>query len=63
MSDPYDAFPSLTFEHPEPGILEIVLDAPGLNAVNHQAHRDLAEVDAVPRLMRGAAAFARGERR
>ena len=44
MSDPYDAFPSLTFEHPEPGILEIVLDAPGLNAVGHRAHSDLVEV-------------------
>ncbi len=42
--DPYDAFPSLTFERPEPGILEIVLDAPGLNSVGHQAHRDLVEV-------------------
>ncbi len=44
MADPYAAFPSLTFEHPEPGILEIVLDAPGLNSVGHQAHSDLVEV-------------------
>ena len=38
MSVSYDSFPSLTFERPEPGVLEIVLDAPGLNAVSHQAH-------------------------
>jgi enoyl-CoA hydratase len=44
MSDRYEAFPSLRFERPEPGILRIVLDGPGLNAVGHQMHRDLAEV-------------------
>ena len=44
MADPYAAFPSLTFERPEPGILEIVLDAPGLNSVGHEAHRDLVDV-------------------
>lgn len=26
MSDRYTGFPSLRFEHPEPGILEIVFD-------------------------------------
>ena len=47
MSGPdgrYDAFPSLRFERPEPGILRIVLDAPGLNAVGDRMHRDLADV-------------------
>jgi enoyl-CoA hydratase len=44
MSDRYDAFPSLKFERPEPGILRIVLAGPGLNAVNPQMHRDLADV-------------------
>ena len=44
MSDPYAGFPSLRFERPEAGILRIVLDAPGLNAVGPQMHRDLADV-------------------
>src|SRR5262245_62670672 len=44
MSDRYAAFPSLRFERPEPGILRIVLDAPGLNAVGPRMHRDLADV-------------------
>jgi enoyl-CoA hydratase len=44
MTDRYAAFPSLRFERPEPGILRIVLDAPGLNSVGPQMHRDLADV-------------------
>jgi enoyl-CoA hydratase/carnithine racemase len=44
MTDRYAAFPSLRFERPEPGILEVVLDAPGLNAVDERMHRDLADV-------------------
>jgi enoyl-CoA hydratase len=44
MTDRYDAFPSLTFEHPDPGILRVVLDGPGLNAVDHEVHRELADV-------------------
>jgi enoyl-CoA hydratase len=44
MSDRYDAFPSLKFERPEPGILRIVLAGPGLNAVGPQMHRELADV-------------------
>jgi enoyl-CoA hydratase len=44
MTQRYDDFPSLTFERPEPGVLRIVLDAPGLNAVGRQMHRDLSEV-------------------
>jgi enoyl-CoA hydratase len=44
MSNPYDAFGSLRFERPAPGILHVVLDAPGLNAVGHRMHRELAEV-------------------
>lgn len=44
MSDPYDAFPDLTFDRPAPGVLRITLDAPGLNAVNHAVHRQLADV-------------------
>ena len=44
MSNRYEAFPSLRCERPEPGILRIVLDGPGLNAVGPQMHRDLADV-------------------
>jgi enoyl-CoA hydratase len=45
VTDSYAAtFPSLTFERPDPGILRIVLDGPGLNAVGPAAHRELAEV-------------------
>jgi enoyl-CoA hydratase len=34
----------LRFERPGPGVLQIVLDGPGLNAVDHQVHRQLADV-------------------
>jgi enoyl-CoA hydratase len=44
MSDRYDGFPSLTFERPDDGILAIVLEGPGLNAVNPEMHRDLVGV-------------------
>jgi enoyl-CoA hydratase len=44
VSDRYARFPSLRFERPEPGILRVVLDAPGLNSVGPQMHRDLADV-------------------
>jgi enoyl-CoA hydratase/carnithine racemase len=44
MTDRYGAFPSLTFEHLDPGILRVVLDGPGLNAVDHEVHRELADV-------------------
>jgi enoyl-CoA hydratase len=69
MTDRYAAFPNLTFERPEPGILRIVLDAPGLNAVGPEMHRELAnvwlEVDRDPdvrvALIRGAGkAFSAG---
>jgi enoyl-CoA hydratase len=43
-SDPYAAFPSLRFERPEPGVLRIVLDGPGLNSVDAAMHRELADV-------------------
>jgi enoyl-CoA hydratase len=43
-SDPYAAFPSLRFERPAPGVLQVVLDGPGLNAVNPEMHRELADV-------------------
>src|ERR1700712_4183609 len=44
MVDPYEDFPSLRFEQADDGVLHIVLDAPGLNSVNPQMHRDLADV-------------------
>ena len=44
MSDRYDQFTSLTFDQPGAGILRITLDAPGLNAVSEQMHRELADV-------------------
>jgi enoyl-CoA hydratase len=34
----------LTFEHPEPGVLKVVLDGPNLNAVDPTVHRELADV-------------------
>jgi enoyl-CoA hydratase len=38
-------FPSLSFQTPEPGILEIILSSPGrLNAADENMHRDLALV-------------------
>lgn len=44
MTDRYEDFPNLRFEHPEPGVLEIVLDGPNLNAVGPAEHRQLADV-------------------
>jgi enoyl-CoA hydratase len=44
VDDRYAEFTTLTFERPEAGVLRIVLDAPNLNAVGPDAHRDLADV-------------------
>lgn len=44
VADTYADFPSLRCSYPEPGILEIVLDGPGLNAVSPRMHRDLVEI-------------------
>ena len=44
-NDPYQSdFPSLRFERPAAGVLQIVLDGPGLNAVDDKMHRELADV-------------------
>ena len=40
----YDAFPHLRFDRPAGGVLRITLDGPGLNAVDHDVHRELADV-------------------
>lgn len=44
MPDRYDAFPHLRFDRPAEGVLRITLDGPGLNAVDHDVHRELADV-------------------
>jgi enoyl-CoA hydratase len=44
MPDRYDAFPHLHFDRPSGGVLRITLDGPGLNAVDHEVHRELADV-------------------
>ena len=44
----YDEFPSLRVEHADKhgqeGVLHVILDAPGLNSVGPQMHRDLADI-------------------
>jgi enoyl-CoA hydratase len=44
----YDEFPSLRVEradkHGQEGVLHVILDAPGLNSVGPQMHRDLADI-------------------
>jgi enoyl-CoA hydratase len=44
VTDRYAEFPDLTFDRPSAGVLRITLDRPGLNAVDHAVHRQLAEV-------------------
>ncbi|HEY3809828.1 MAG TPA: enoyl-CoA hydratase/isomerase family protein [Acidimicrobiales bacterium] len=44
MTDPYDVFGALLIERPEPGVVKILLDGPGLNAVGPAVHRQLADV-------------------
>lgn len=44
MPTSYDEFPSLRCEPSENGVLTLVLDAPGLNSVGPQMHRDLADI-------------------
>jgi enoyl-CoA hydratase len=44
VSDPYAAFPHLQFDRPAAGVLRITLEGPGLNAVDPDVHRELADV-------------------
>jgi len=40
----YADFGDLTFDRPSPGVLRITMEGPGLNAVSHAVHRQLADV-------------------
>ncbi len=44
MIDAYAAYPTLRFDRPAEGVLQITLDRPGLNAVDSDVHRELADV-------------------
>jgi enoyl-CoA hydratase len=44
VPDAYADFPHLRFDRPADGILRITLDGPGLNAVDADVHRELADV-------------------
>lgn len=44
MTDRYADFPNLRLERPAEGVLQIILDGPGLNAVDQHLHRQLADV-------------------
>ena len=43
-ADRYAAFPGLTFDRPADSVLRITLDSPGLNSVDSELHRQLADV-------------------
>jgi enoyl-CoA hydratase len=42
--DRYTDFPHLSFDRPAESVLRITLDGPGLNAVDRDVHRELADV-------------------
>lgn len=44
MTDPYGDFPDLRFERPAPGVLAVVLDGPGFNAVSPATHRQAGPI-------------------
>ena len=45
MTIDYDAlYPSFRFDRPADGVLRVTFDAPGLNSVSPDAHREIAEV-------------------
>jgi enoyl-CoA hydratase len=44
VDDRYADFGDLTFDRPADGVLRITMDGPGLNAVGHAVHRQLADV-------------------
>jgi len=44
MLDTYAKFTRLTFENHQPGVLEVVFDGPGLNAVDEETHRQIPAI-------------------
>jgi enoyl-CoA hydratase len=69
VTDRYETFPHLGVDRPADGVLRVTLDGPGLNAVDHDVHRELADVwlaidrdpDTRVALLRGAgSAFSAG---
>src|ERR1700722_13631298 len=44
MAPTYEDFPNLRIDRAPSGVIEIVLDAPGLNAVSPAVHQELADV-------------------
>jgi enoyl-CoA hydratase len=45
MTDEYHRlYPSFGFDRPDDGILRVIFDAPGLNSVSPDAHRELADL-------------------
>ena len=44
MTDYAELHPSFSYDRPRDGVLRITFDAPGLNSVGPDAHRDIAEV-------------------
>ncbi len=44
MGPSYESFADLTFDRPADGVLRITMEAPGLNAVGPEVHRQLADV-------------------
>ena len=39
-----ERFPSFTYDRPRDGVLRVTFDAPGLNSVGPDAHREIAEI-------------------
>ena len=44
MPDPYSSYSRLRFDRPADRVVRITLEGPGLNAVDHDMHRELADV-------------------
>src|SRR5215204_4228929 len=44
MTDYETLYPSFRFDRPGDGVLRLTFDAPGLNAVTPDAHREIADI-------------------
>jgi enoyl-CoA hydratase len=44
VAENYEGYPNLNFDRPADGVLRLTLEGPGLNAVDHAVHRQLADV-------------------